>query len=77
MAAIDRSEPAIPEMNQGAEIISRIGTGCIPIAALAISQLKMTYANDPARNPMKAKESNSLVLSKDIACSPLHQFKGG
>ena len=66
MIITDRREPAIPDRNQGAYNISKIGIGNIPIALLTMSQLNAQYVVDPIRNPKIAKDRSSFVLSKDI-----------
>ena len=70
MIITDRSDPAAPDMNHGAEIISEIGVG--EIALFATIQLKTRYVADPIRNPNRAKEDNNFVLPKAIVQSPLH-----
>jgi len=68
----DKKDPAIPERNQGVEIISKIGTGFIVL--FMMSQSKTKYIADPTRNPKSAKESNNFVLPKGIVQSLLRWF---
>lgn len=74
MTTTARSDPAIPERNQGAETISNIGIRRIPINLFAINQSKAAYVADPIRKPNRAKESINLVLPNDIVRFTLHLF---
>jgi len=70
MAVIDRSDPAIPDRNQGADTMARIGIASILNAVFAAIQLKARYNADPKTNPNRAKESKIFVLPNDIIGSP-------
>jgi len=62
-----KTDPAIPERNQGVKITSIIGNGLIPF--FTNNQSKTKCVVTPIRKPKKAKETNNFVLPKDTSQS--------
>ena len=58
----DRIDPAIPDINQGADIVRKTETGCNPRGLLKNRKSNTTYVTDPNKKPKREKAINSFIL---------------